>query len=429
MKYDVIAVGGGLTGVAAAVSAARQGVKALVIEKSGFLGGAACNCLVNPFMVYTGEIDGKTKMISDGIFREILDKLQALGGLHKNKVTFNEELLKVVLDNMCREAGVDVLFHSYLSGAVCKGGKIESVSVVNKSGTQSYEAKFFVDATGDADLAAMAGCACRIGRESDSLCQPMTLCFRLSDVDVDTVFQNHDKINALYAQFQKEGKITNPRENVLKFVHMSDGILHLNSTRIVKKSPVNAKDLSDSETEGRRQMMELFAFLKENCEGFEHAQILSSAADIGVRESRMIKGKYTITEQDLLNLTVFDDAIAACRYSIDIHSPDGSGTYMHEFKENEYYTIPYRCMVPSSGAENLLAAGRCISATHEAQSSLRTMPTCACMGQAAGIAAALAVQGGVSADQVDVKKLKKILQDNNAFIGEKGAIKKKETYQ
>ena len=257
----------------------------------------------------------------------------------------------------------------------------------------------------------------------------MTLCFRLSEVDVDTAFRNHDKINALYAQFQKEDKITNPRENVLKFVHMSDGVLHLNSTRIVRKSPINAKDLSDSETEGRRQMMELFTFLKENCEGFENAQILSSAAEIGVRESRMIKGKYTITEQDLLDLTVFDDAITACRYSIDIHSPDGTGTYMHEFKPDEYYTIPYRCFVPSSGAENLLAAGRCISATHEAQSSLRTMPTCACMGQAAGIAAALAVQGGVSAANVDVKKLRKILQDNNAFIGEKRSNEKKETYQ
>ncbi len=417
MKYDVIAVGGGLTGAAAAVCAARQGMKTLLIEKSGFLGGAACNCLVNPFMVYTGEIDGKTELISDGIFREILDRLQTLGGLHRNKVTFNEELLKVVLDNMCMEAGVDILFHSYLSGAVCKDGQLESVSVVNKSGTQNYHAKFFVDATGDADLAAMAGCACRIGRESDNLCQPMTLCFRLSDVDVDTVFQNHDKINALYAQFQKEGKIINPRENVLKFVHMSDGVLHLNSTRIIKKSAVNAQDLSDSEIEGRRQMMELFLFLKENCAGFEQAQILSSAADIGVRESRMIKGKYTITEQDLLNLTVFDDAIAACRYSIDIHSPDGSGTYLHEFKEDEYYTIPYRCLVPEDGAENLLAAGRCISATHEAQSSLRTMPTCACMGQAAGTAAALAVQDGVSAAEVDTKKLRKILQEHNAFVG------------
>ena len=120
MKYDMIAVGGGLTGAAAAVSAARQGMKTLLIEKSGFLGGAACNCLVNPFMVYTGEIDGKTELISDGIFREILDRLQTLGGLHRNKVTFNEELLKVVLDNMCMETGVDVLFHSYLSGAVCK---------------------------------------------------------------------------------------------------------------------------------------------------------------------------------------------------------------------------------------------------------------------------------------------------------------------
>ena len=417
MTYDVIAVGGGLTGAAAAICAARQGMHALVIEKSGFLGGAACNCLVNPFMVYTTELDGTPTMISDGIFREILDNLQAMGGLHRNKVTFNEEILKVVLDNMCREAGVEVLFHSYLSGAEWKDGRIESVSVVNKSGTQRFAGRFFVDATGDADLAAMVGCAYQLGRESDNLCQPMTLCFRLSGVDVDMVFQNHDKINALYAKFRGEGKITNPRENVLKFVHMDKDILHLNSTRIVKKSPVDAADLSWCEAEGRRQMMELFTFLKENCPGFARAQILSSAADIGVRESRMIRGRYTLTEQDLLNLTVFDDAIAACRYSIDIHSPDGTGTYLHEFQQGEYYTIPYRCLVPANGPGNLLAAGRCISATHVAQSSLRTMPTCACMGQAAGLAAALAVCNGTDAAGVDIQALRRRLQDSGAFVG------------
>lgn len=417
MNYDVISIGGGLTGVAAAVAAARLGKKALIIEKSGFLGGAACNCLVNPFMVYTTEIDGKNVRVSDGIFTEILDKLDELGGLHKNKVTFNEEILKVVLDNMCKDAGVDVLFHSYLSDAAIENGKITSVTVVNKSGKQTLCGKFFVDATGDADLSAMAGCEYKIGRESDSLCQPMTLCFRLSGVDVDIAMRDYQKISDLYATFRELGKITNPRENVLTFYHMDENILHLNSTRIVKKSPLSAEDLSFSEMEGRRQMMELFDFLKQNCKGFENAQIISSAADIGVRESRMIKGKYTITEQDLLNLTVFDDAIAACKYSIDIHSPDGTGTYMYEFEPGEYYTIPYRCLVPADGPLNLLAAGRCISATHEAQSSLRTMPTCACMGQAAGIAAALAVQKDLSAADVDTDELRRILKENNAFIG------------
>ena len=206
MKYDVIVVGGGFAGTAAAVSAAREGAKVLLLEKSGFLGGAAGNCYVNPFMGYTTKIDGKTTLLSDGIFTEILDRLEKKGGLMTNRVTFSEEVLKLVFDEMTEESGVDVLFHAYLLRAERDCDRIMSVTILGKGGEVTFEADYFIDATGDADLTACAGAPYRIGREEDNLCQPMTLCFRMSGVDVDLAFKNTEKINALYRKFREDGK-------------------------------------------------------------------------------------------------------------------------------------------------------------------------------------------------------------------------------
>lgn len=415
MKYDVITAGGGWAGCAAAISAAREGAKVLLIEKSGFLGGASCNCYVNPFMPFRTKINGVKTDLSAGIFTEIQERLSELGGMHKNQETYNEELLKLVLDRMTKEANVTVLFHSYVTDVEKDGEHIKSVSCINKSGHQTFYADYFIDATGDADLAAMAGCPFRLGREEDSLCQPMTLCFRISGVDVDKAFKNTKEINSLYKKFREENKIKNPREDVLKFRHMSDGVLHLNSTRIIKKSPINAFDLSEAEIEAREQVFELYTFLKENCEGFENAVLMSSAPEIGVRESRMIDGQYILTVDNLKDCTKFDDGIAACNYDIDIHNPEGSGTSHYYFKEGTYYTIPYRCLLPL-GTDNLLVAGRCISGTHEAQASYRIMPVCCCLGQAAGTAAAVALKNNTSVNDTDTDEIREVLKKNGAFI-------------
>ncbi len=415
MKCDIIVVGGGFSGVAAAVSAARENAKVLLLEKSGFLGGAAGNCYINPFMGYTTRINGKTVALSDGIFTEILERLDEKGGLHRNRVTFSEEILKLVFDEMTEECGVDVLFHAYLTRAEREGGHVKSVTVTGKGGELTFSADYFIDATGDADLAALAGCPYRIGREADGLCQPMTLCFRLSNVDVDLAFRNTQKINALYRQFREDGRILNPREDVLKFRYVADGVLHLNSTRIVKKSPFDLFDLSYAEREARRQMFELYTFLKENCEGFENSVLLSSAPEIGVRESRMIDGLYTLTVEDLKGCVKFDDSVAACNYDIDIHNPEGTGTSHYYFEEGTYYTIPYRSLIPKE-AENLLVAGRCISGSHEAQASFRIMPTCCSTGQAAGIAAAAAVQDRTTVPETDIRRIQALLKKHRAFF-------------
>lgn len=415
MKYDLITVGGGFSGVAASVAAARMGLRVLLIEKSGYLGGAACNCYVNPFMPYHVKIDGKQRMISDGIFSEILDRLEALNGLDRKTKTFSEEILKLVFDALTEENGIDVVFHSYLTGVEKEGEKLLKIKTAGKSGEQSFEADYFIDATGDGDLSVLAGCPYVLGREPDHLCQPMTLCFRISGVDTEAVWGMGAQIDEKYKQFREEGKIKNPREDVLKFRHVADGVVHFNSTRIVKKCPVDVFDLSYAEREARKQMYELYTFLKENFEPFKNSVLLASAPEIGVRESRMIQGEYVLNVEDLKNCTKFEDAIAASNYDIDIHNPEGSGTSHYYFEDGQYYTIPYRCLQPK-GAENLLTAGRCISSTHEAQASYRIMPVCCSLGQAAGTAAALACKQKIGVKMVDVKQLQKILKENGAFF-------------
>ena len=165
----------------------------------------------------------------------------------------------------------------------------------------------------------------------------------------------------------------------------------------------------------REQMFELYNFLRDNCPGFENSRLLYSASEIGTRESRMIDGEYLLTKDDLLSLKRFDDAIAVCNYDIDIHSPDGSGTSHYYFPDGDYYTIPYRCLIPK-GAENLLVAGRCVSADHDAQASLRIMPTCCTLGEAAGVAASMAVETSCSVREIDTARLRAILKENGAKV-------------
>lgn len=422
-RFDVIVVGGGIAGSAAAVSAAREGKSVLIIERSNALGGTAVNCLVNPFMPYSFT-DPKTNEktpLCRGIFAEILDELKFFGCLYEYNdlefdTAFNEEYLKLILNRMLLKAGVKILFHSYLIDVEAKNRQITSVTVANKSGKQTYYANYFIDATGDGDLASLSGCNYQLGRKEDGLCQPMTLCFRVGNVDVDK-YINEERAEAirLYKEYKEKGIIKNAYEKILTFRLPSKGVLHFNSTRIVRKNPIDALDITQAEIEAREQVFELFSFLKKNVSSFKDAVLLSTAVSIGVRESRMIEGEYVLTGEDLINLSKFDDSIAAGNYDIDIHNPEGSGTTHHYFKPGEYYTIPYRCLTPKN-TDNLLVAGRCISVTHEAQASIRIMPICFCLGQAAGIAAALASENQTDVKSIDIKKLQQRLIDKNAFI-------------
>lgn len=414
--WDLIVAGGGLTGVAAAVAARRQGLEVLLLEKAGFLGGAPGTMLINPFMPYSTTVDGQRFPLSRGFFAELQGLLKEVGGYRgPGREDIHEEYLKLALDRLTVREGVQVLFHAVLCGVTKDGDTITAIQAVTKAGVLTFSARTYIDCTGDADLAVMAGCPYQLGRE-DGLCQPMTLCFRIGNIDIPVFQQNRQLMQDKYKQFQAEGKITNPRENVLVFNTLVDGMLHFNTTRVVRHNPVDPFDVTKAEMAAREQMFEVFHFLKAHVPGCENSQLIYSAGEIGVRESRMILGEYVLTQEDLVGLVKFPDKIAAGNYDIDIHNPEGSGTSHYYFAPGTWYTIPYRSLLPRD-IDNLLVAGRCISATHEAQASIRILPIVATLGQAAGVAAAVAHHAGVKPVKADVSAIQRILTQAGAFIG------------
>ncbi len=413
-RYDLIVAGGGLAGVGAAVAAAREGLKTLLIERTGSLGGALSNALVYPFMKYEMYTeDGKRRALSAGIFGEIRRRQEEMGGYSERGV--QPELFKIVLDDMVTEANVDVLFHNQLIDVKKNGRKITAVQIAGKQGLREIEADFFIDATGDGDLMAYAGCDYQLGRESDNLCQPMTTCFRLCGVDVVKFEEEHPRLNELYKKLQDEGKIKNPRENILSFDGIGTDILHLNTTRVIKHNPVDDLERSRAEIEARKQVLEMFQFLCEYSEACKNASLISIAEEIGVRESRKLRGVHILTSDELKSCVDFEDSIALGNYDIDIHSPEGSGTYIYVMKPQEYYRIPYRSLLPKE-TDNLLVAGRCLSADHMAHSAVRIMPICACLGEAAGIAASIAIHTNTNAHTLDVATLQTKLKEKGAEI-------------
>lgn len=412
-KYDLAVIGGGFAGVAAALAAARGGADVIIIEKSNALGGAANVCLVNPFMPYKTKIDGRSVALSAGIFREIHERLEARGAMmHEN---FLEEELKYVMSEMVAEAGISLLYHAYIFKAHRDGERITAVSLATKQGETVIEADYFIDATGDAQLAFLSGCPTRLGREPDNLCQPMTLCFRLGNVDVDRFLASRPLLNEAYKKSLDAGEFINPRENILVFRSPIRNVLHFNTTRVVKKDPTNPFDVTEAELLARRQVYEVYEFMKKHADGLEDSFLMMTAAEIGVRESRMIIGDYVLTEADCRAFAKFEDGIAACNYDIDIHNPEGSGTSHYYFPEGKFYTIPYRSLIPT-GATNMLVAGRCISSDHGAQASYRIMPTVCCIGEAAGSAMALAIKDSLPVREVNVDALRANLKANGAFI-------------
>ncbi len=417
-KFDLIVVGGGFTGVSAAVCAARKGMKVLITDENNCFGGAAANCLVNPFMpTSTTNPETNEKIeLSRGFFAEILDELKKYDAVDEQGCRFNEEYLKLILNRKLIDAGVKILFHVRLIDVNRTKEKIDSLIFSHESGKIELFADYYVDATGDANLSYLAGCSVQLGRKEDNLCQPMTLCFRVAGVDEKALSKEFKDMNDYYKKLHSEGKLKNPREDILLFHTMHNGILHFNSTRIVKKNPTDVFDVTEAEILSREQVFELFNLLKENFSAFKNSQIISTAMHIGVRESRMIEGEYILTQEDLLECKKFDDAIACTNYDIDIHNPEGSGTSHHFFKPGEYYTIPYRCLIPK-GVKNMLVGGRCISSTHEAQASYRIMPVCSNLGEACGLALSQLKGKDEDVRNVDIKQLQSMLISDGAFIG------------
>jgi len=422
-KADVVVVGGGPGGLGAAVMAARQGVKVLLIERYGQLGGMAVAGEVHPFMmnhalersldhpVYTDWIAAMHKYLPPTQARE--NPLE--GEAFKNiELHINKEHAALAAEDLCLEAGVELLYHHSFVDAVTSDRRIRYIIVHSKSGLGAIEAPVFIDASGDADLAARSGCRTEFGGPSGH-CQPMTLCFKMGRVDRKRI-PPRDKVNELYLAAVERGDVDCPRENVLYFFWLEEDVVHFNTTRVIKHSAVNGKELSEAEIMGRHQLRHFVKFLRNEIAGFEEATIHSMAYHIGVRESRRVVGRVMLTREAFEREAKFPDAISRVRYAIDIHNPNGKGTVIQELPENAWYEIPYGCIV-AADLDNLLIAGRPISVDHAIHSSTRVMAPAVSIGQAAGMAAAMMTQQGLDkAQDVDGVALREALRRAGANL-------------
>lgn len=432
-RYDAIVVGGGFAGVCAAISASRSGLKVLIADRGNCLGGTCTQGLVTPFMPNSTVVNGEREVFSYGIFREIVENLMErekenlrehygdraddFRYMYTSNYLIDDEYLKFMLNNMMRENGVDILFHAFLVGANTEENRVRSAIFATKSGNIEIEADYFIDASGDADLAYLCGCPMELGRKEDGLCQPMSLGFRVANVDMDKflVPGNNEKINEKFNELKALGKIKNPNNSVQIFLNCAKNTVHFNSTRVIKLNPIDVFDLTKAEILAREQVYELHDFMKENIDGFQNSRVIKTAASIGIRESRRIVGEYVLTGEDLVNCRVFEDSICTGNYDLDIHNPTGEGVSHHYFKPGEYYTIPYRSLVPKN-VENLAVAGRCISATHEAQASIRIIAIVSCLGEAAGNAIGIAHKSGCALKDIDVSALQNVLSKKGAKL-------------
>lgn len=443
MTHDVIICGGGTAGSVAGIAAARQGAKTLVIEQFGFLGGTQTAGLVVPLMNYTTA----GKVLVTGIHREIVDRCDALPGDNEG-VFFNFELLKYVLEQMLLEAGADVLYHTFISDALlapaASGPRaLQGVEIVNKSGKSELRAAQTVDCTGDADVAALAGVPFESGRPEDGLNQAASLRFVLGNVDTNALFEflrerGHYSTNPLrfdcgyskggshpnfmgelMQQAEDEGVIDATVGAYLQFftVPGRPGELAFNCPRVTHVNGARAEDLTRVQIEGRRHIPQAMEFCRRYLRGFDNAYLSLTAPMPGIRESRRIRGEYQLTAEDFYACRKFQDGVAKSCYDIDIHNPAGRGTQIERMPPGEWQEIPYRCLVPQ-GVDNLLVAGRCISASFEAQAAIRIEPTCRALGEAAGVAAALCAREGCTPRKLDAWLLLDVLRSQGAEVHE-----------
>lgn len=418
--YDVVVVGGGLAGVCAAVAAARNGVKTLLVEALPYIGGNATIGL--PWSSFRAA--NTEKIIVGGLPLEIVNRLREGGGCDRKPqendwLPIDCEQLQFVLTHLLDEAGVDLLTYSPLLAVTKEGRAIRSAVFYNKETALRVRAAQWIDASGDAQLATLAGLPTPMGRQRDQKTQPMTLTFTLGGVEPARM-PSWDRITQQWESLRLEQRWRNPRSAITYPFALpgKPGHLAFNVTRVIVDKGTDNRLLAQAEKEGRYQVEEFVEkFLRPFVPGFEHCFISQIGHRIGVRETRRIVGHYELQRADLLAMTRFPDAIACNSYPVDIHSPDGGTSQCEEgsLPDGGYYTIPYRCLV-ARDADNLLAAGRCISASHEALSAIRVLSAAMTTGQAAGTSAALCVQKKESPATLDMAQLQATLKAQGAIL-------------
>ncbi|WP_405110646.1 FAD-dependent oxidoreductase [Paenibacillus sp. FSL K6-1217] len=428
-EVDVLVAGGGPAGVAAAIAAARSGARTLLIEQRGFLGGMGTVALVPAFCPYS---DGE-KAVVRGIGLELLEQMKAecepafreRFGAELDWVPIDPEVLKRVYDEAVTESGAEVLLHTIASQTVMNetGSRIDGVVIVNKSGRSLVRARTVIDATGDADLAALAGAPFHKGGESGEL-QAATMCYLLANVDRQRFeeYRNEsgdtDQIHQAVQQAQADGKLPQGRDSVSGLAWIADYLVGVNFGHVFGIDGSRAEDLTRGAIEGRQLVHRQLEFFRAYVPGFEQAHLVSTGEQIGIRETRRIVGDYILTQEDFMNMTSFPDDIARNSYFIDIHMARSSGAmHIHHLPPGKSHGVPYRCMLPV-GLDNVWVAGRAASSDRVVQGSLRVMPNCFAMGQAAGMAAAMAAGADSQSRKVDLAKLQQGLVQQGAWLGE-----------
>lgn len=455
--FDVIVVGGGPSGFIAATASARLGARTLLVERYGFLGGmptSACIGPISPF--HFGD-----EQVIAGIPQQFIDRMVEQGGStghakatnphgHGSYVCFyDRQLYKWVALQLVREAGAEVLFHTFVDGVHLEDGRVRGIVVTNKSGRSTLRAKVVVDASGDGDVAVAAGADHVLGREGDGVLQPVTLMFEMAGVNTAALKAYMDahpqdfwrmseiipmrsfspKLESVHfcgqgfvgavREAQEAGDLALGRDSVLFWTTVHRGVVHFNSTRVGGINGSDASDLTRAEIEGRRQVMSLAGFLVSKIDCFRDAWLSDTGIQVGVRESRHIVGTYVLTERDVVEGRKFDDVIARGYFPVDIHNPQAKsgvkrdGGVWRDLQDS--YDIPYRCLVPAV-MDGLLVAGRAVSATHEAHASFRTQGGVMAIGQAAGAAAALAARADRQPRELDVDLLQAALLAEGASL-------------
>ena len=414
---------------------------------TGFCGGMATRGLVGPFMTC---YDAKgEKMIIRGLFEEIVNRMVERGfAIHPSEVRsgtaftswiiighehvtpYEPEGLKVIMDEMLTEAGVKVLYHTDFLRPVLEESAITGVLVSSKRGLEVIKGKVVVDCTGDGDVATRCGVPYEMGNEELNLMQPASMFFQISNVDPDAVeadiqanihnFYRKDGVN--YRSFH--WRVTEARENGdWDLKRVSIGLFRMpkpdewcvNTSRIMGVDSTDNESLSNAEIVGRQQAQHILHFLRKYVPGCENARIKSTASYIGIRESRHIQGDYRLTAEDLLGAKVPEDSILLAANSVDVHGRFGPTSNEYVPIDGDYYGIPYRSLLPK-GIDQLLIAGRCVSADSTAAGAIRVMPPCMGMGQAAGTAAAMAVKGNTTVRKVNPQNLRKVLKEKGAYL-------------
>lgn len=443
---DVLVAGAGVTGVIAAITASRQGARVLLIDAGSTVGG----------MLTGGRLTKAAGFVPGGLYREILQRVTAAGGgddgtqrAHWGRYSgvWDPECMQRVLLDLLRESGVRMLLHARVVDAIVERDRVAGVEVLVKGGRRLILARTVIDASGDADVATLAGAATQLGREGDQRMQPMSAYLRVLQVDMpamigyvrshrdDFVLANIPDplpadpagyafnvvvagFGALIARARAEGfDWFLPRERLLVKSGLMPGEVNLNVTR-VHGNALDEDDLTHAELEVRRQAYCVHDFLRRYVPGFGDSVLFDVAPRLGVRESRRVVGDYVLSAADVRGQARFADAIGLSECPIDIHDPDSAAIHVESVGAG--YGIPFRCLLPR-GLDGMLVAGRCASADHVAASSLRNTPACAMMGEAAGVAAALAARAGVGVRGIPVSQVQARLSEAGVPLGCDGA--------